>query len=85
MANAQILVTAAMSIKVTGIFIANSFVLQLRRHTGTHIFTSVHLMYISNDSFLCREFKKILVSNFFSNSNLFSTGTATTNKPVPYF
>ena len=64
-ANAQILVTAGMSIKVTGIFIANSFVLQLRRHTGTHIFTSIHLMYISNDSSLCRELKKILVSNFF--------------------
>ena len=60
--------------------------LQPRIHTGTLIFTSIHLMYLMIH-FLCRKLKK---KKIVSDIYLFSTGTATTNKldggtPVAHF
>ena len=55
--------------------------LQPRRYTSTLTFTLIHLMY-QLIYFLCKELKKIIVSEIFSkfNNYLFSTDTATTNK-----
>ena len=65
--------------------------LQLKRHTGTLTFTSVHLMYLMI-YFLYRKLEKIIVSDFFFkfNNYLFLTRTTTTNKldeiiPVAHF
>ena len=58
-ANASVPVTVDMNIKVLV-----DLKLQLRRHTGTLIFTSIHLMYLMIH-FLCRELKKIIVSEKF--------------------
>ena len=86
MAKAPVPVTADMSIKVP---------VNLNYNAGdmpvTLIFTSMYLMYLMIH-FLCRELKKLIVSEkFFKfNNYLFSTGTATTNKlddgiPVTHF
>ena len=76
LSNAPVTVMTDMNIKVPV-----DLKLRLRRHTGTLIFTSIHLTYLMIH-FLCRELKKIIVSeNFFQfNNYLFSTSTATTNK-----
>ena len=66
MANAPIPVMADMNIKVPV-----DLKLQLKRHAGTLIFTSIHLMYLMIH-FLCRELKKITVSkDFFQISQSF--------------
>ena len=59
MANAPIPVMVDINIKVPV-----DLKLQLKRHTGTIIFTSIHLMYLMIH-FLCRELKKITVSEIF--------------------
>ena len=58
-ANAPIPAMVDMNIKVPV-----DLKLQLRRHTGTFIFTSIHLMYLMIN-FLCRESNKIISENFF--------------------
>ena len=55
-ANAPVPVTADMNIKVLV-----NLKLQPRRHTGTVIFTSIHLMYLMIH-LLCRKLKIIIVS-----------------------
>ena len=58
--NALVPVTADVNIEVPV-----NLKLQLRRHTGTLIFTLIHLMYLMIH-FLCRKLKKIIASeNFF--------------------
>ena len=85
MTGAPVPVTANMYFKVP-----IDLKLQLRRHTGTLIFTSTHLIYLMIP-FLCRELKKKFLNFFFKlNDNLFSTGTATTNRlddgiPIAHF
>ena len=58
-ANAPVPVTADMNIKVLV-----NLKLQRRRHTVTLIFTSIRLMYLMIH-FLCRELKKLIVSEKF--------------------
>ena len=58
-AKAPVPVTADINIKVPV-----NLKLQPRRHTDILLFTSIHLMY-PMIHFLCRKFKKIIVSNFF--------------------
>ena len=60
-ANASVPVTVDMNIKLK---VLVDLKLQLRRHTSTLIFTSIHLMYLMIH-FLCRELKKITVSEIF--------------------
>ena len=57
--NALVPVTADVNIEVPV-----NLKLQLRRHTGTLIFTLIHLMYLMIH-FLCRKLKKIIVSEKF--------------------
>ena len=60
MANAPVLVTADINVKVLV-----NLKLQPRRHSDTLIFTLIHLMYLMIH-FLCRKLKKIIASeNFF--------------------
>ena len=58
-ANAPIPATVDMNIKVPV-----DLKIQLRRHTGTFIFTSIYLMYLIIN-FLCRESIKIIFEIFF--------------------
>ena len=61
-ANTPVPITTDMNIKVPV-----DLKLQLRRHIGTLIFTSIHLMYLMIH-LLCRELKKLIISElFFSN------------------
>lgn len=73
-----------------GIKVVVDLKLQLRRHNGT-LFTSVCVLCLIIH-FLCRELKKVIVSeNYFKfNNYFFTTGTPTTNKlderiPVIHF
>ena len=56
MANVAVPVTTDMNIRVPV-----NLKLQQRRHTGTLIFTSIHLTYLMIH-FACRELKKLIVS-----------------------